>query len=194
MILRCLWTAFDYVSSEEDRKKSDTITVGGLIFCRMFHYQQPHKEGNRWVMRKIQSIEDTLTEIPYPEPQSQVQADPVSVKYKLADHVFTTENDEINVGVWDVENRVWSSECIEDLTFDREKRWLDFSTRKFAPIAYLQPKTTDYPYDSWYLRSIGNQVGLLTVVTKRIKVQIEIHPLYVKLIEMPQPEFKHLVD
>lgn len=103
LILRCLWTSFDYVSSDEDLKKSDTITVGGLICCRMFSFQQPHKEGHRWVMRKIQSIEDTLKEVPYPEPASQVQADPVSVQYKLADTVFTTEDDEIQVGVWDEE-------------------------------------------------------------------------------------------
>lgn len=63
-----------------------------------------------------------MKEIPYPEPASQVQADPVSVQYKLADTVFTTENDEIQVGVWDEENRQWSTEYIEDLQFDREKR------------------------------------------------------------------------
>lgn len=67
-----------------------------------------------------------------------------------------------------------------------------FSTRKFAPIAYLQLKTTDFPYDSWYIRSIGDQVALLTVVAKRIKIHIEIHPLFVKLVEMPQVELAHL--
>lgn len=46
-------------------------------------------------MRKIQSIEDTLKEIPYPEPSSQNQADPVSVQYRLPETVFTSENDEI---------------------------------------------------------------------------------------------------
>jgi cancer susceptibility candidate protein 1 len=70
-----------------------------------------------------------------------------------------------------------------------------FSTRKFAPIAYLQAKTTDFPFDSWSIRCIAPEVGLLTVDTKRrIKIQIEIHPLYVKLIEMPQSELKHLVN
>ena len=103
----------------------------------------------------------------------------------MQDTVFTTDNDEIQVGVWDEEQRVWSTEYIEDLQYNRKDRWLQFSTRKFAPIAYLQPKTTDYPYDSWYIRSIGNEVALLTVVAKRIKLQFEIHPLFVKLIEMP---------
>jgi hypothetical protein len=61
-------------------------------------------------------------------------------------------------------------------------------------MAYLQSKTLDFPYDSWYLRSIAPQVALLTVKTKRIELNIEIHPLYVKLIELQQPELKHLVN
>jgi len=62
-------------------------------------------------------------------------------------------------------------------------------------MAYMQAKCTDFPYDSWYIRCIKDQVALLSIVTKRkIKVNIEIHPLYVKLIEMEQPELEHLVD
>ena len=71
-----------------------------------------------------------------------------------------------------------------------------FSTRKFAPIAFLQPKTTDFPYDSWYIRCIEDQVALLSIVTKRIKLDIEIHPLFVKLVDNGEKfeELKHLYD
>lgn len=31
-------------------------------------------------------------------------------------------------------------------------------------------------------------------MTKRINVNIEIHPLFVKLVDMPQPELAHLVN
>jgi len=34
---------------------------------------------------------------------------------------------------------------------------------------------------------------LLSIVTKRIKVEIELHPLFVKLVDMNQPELKHIV-
>jgi len=43
------------------------------------------------------------------------------------------------------------------------------------------------------MRSIGASKGLLSIVTKRIKVEIEIHPLFVKLVNMEQPELKHIV-
>jgi hypothetical protein len=67
-------------------------------------------------------------------------------------YVYTSDNDDIKVGVWDADNSVWTADFIEDLTWDKSKRKLNFSTRKFAPIAYLQKKTLDFPYDSWYLR------------------------------------------
>jgi len=51
--------------------------------------------------------------------------------------VFTTENDEPKVGVWDEVQNCWSVDYIEGLEFDRVKRELEFSTRKFGPIAYL---------------------------------------------------------
>lgn len=58
----------------------------------------------------------------------------------------------------------------------------------------MQSKITDFPYDSWYLRCIENQRALLSIKTKRIDVHIEIHPLFVKLVEMDQPELSHIVN
>jgi len=37
------------------------------------------------------------------------------VSYKLADSVFTTEDDEIQVGVWDETTNMWVTDLIEDL-------------------------------------------------------------------------------
>jgi hypothetical protein len=55
----------------------------------------------------------------------------------LPDYVFTTEDDAVKVGVWDSEKQEWSTDYIEDLARDMQKRQLEFNTRKFAPIAYL---------------------------------------------------------
>ena len=70
----------------------------------------------------------------------------------LPEYVYTSDNDDIKVGVWDKETNVWSADFIEDLLWDKSKRLLTFTTRKFAPMAYLQKKTLDFPYDSWYIR------------------------------------------
>lgn len=69
----------------------------------MFTYPEPPRQTTRWNMRKIQSIEDTLKEIPFPDPHATSASDPIPAYYQLADTVFTTENDEIKVGVWNEE-------------------------------------------------------------------------------------------
>lgn len=81
----------------------------------MYAYPELPKDGSRWKMRKVQTLDETLRNIPYPDPASSVQADPIMVSYKLADNVFTTEDDEIQVGVWDETKKVWETDLIEDL-------------------------------------------------------------------------------
>jgi len=109
----------------------------------------------KWQMRRVNSVADSLKEIYYPDPTSTVQTEAVPCVYKLPDYVFITDNDEKNVGVWDKEQQCWSTDYIEDLDYHKKERELVFNTRKFAPIAYLQSKTCDFPYDSWYLRTIA---------------------------------------
>lgn len=145
-------------------------------------------------MRRIQSTEDSLREIKYPDPAVQVQTEAVPCVYTLPPYVFITDKDENKVGVWDDEQQQWSEDYIEDLDYHKKERQLVFNTRKFGPIAYLQSKTTDFPYDSWDIRCVAPQVALLSIKTKRINVNIEIHPLFVKLINMDQPELEHLVN
>jgi hypothetical protein len=52
-------------------------------------------------MRNVFAVEDILKNIPYPDPTTQIQIDPVPIIYVLPDYVFITENDDIKVGVWD---------------------------------------------------------------------------------------------
>lgn len=57
---------------------------------------------------------------------------------------------------------------MSDLTFDPKTKMLKFGISRFAPFAYLQPKILDFPYDSWYIRCIEDQVAILTIMTKRM--------------------------
>ena len=69
--MRCIWTSFDYISGE-DLKNFEYITVGGVGHCRMFQYPEQPRKTLSWTMRKIQSIEDSLKCIQYPDPTSSV--------------------------------------------------------------------------------------------------------------------------
>lgn len=192
LIMRYFWTSFDSISGLENQEKSDDITVGGVVLNRLYKYPETVRALMKWHMRRILSVNECLEEIPYPDPNLAVQAEPVACIYKLPPYVFITDNDENKVGVWDEKSQTWMTDYIEDLNYNKGTRELVFNTRKFAPFAYLQSKCTDFPYDSWYLRCIADQVALLTIQTKRITVNIEIHPLFVKLVDMEWAEFKHL--
>ena len=61
--------------------------------------------------------------------------------------------------------------------FNFSERKIKFTTLKFAPMAMLQSRCTDYPYQSWKLRCIANDVALLDLETKRLKLVFEISPL-----------------
>jgi hypothetical protein len=39
--------------------------------------------------------------------------------YDLPPYVFTSDKDDIQVGVWDDRYGIWSTEFIDDLTFDK---------------------------------------------------------------------------
>lgn len=114
--------------------------------------------------------------------------------YKLPNYVFTTEDTtNVKIGVWDEESQSWTTDFISgELEFKKSSRTIEFATTKFAPIALLQSRCMDYPYENWSLRCVSNEVAILTLHTKRIVLNIEIGPLYVKLIENKTPELFHL--
>ena len=76
----------------------------------------------KWTVRNVFSVEDRLRNIPYPDPTSQVQPDPLGITFKLPPSVFISENDELKVGVWDENEKVWSTTEIEDIKLDMASR------------------------------------------------------------------------
>lgn len=61
-------------------------------------------------------------------------------------------------------------------------------------MAYLMTRCVDYPYRGWNLRCIDNEVAILDIETKRIKVTFEIGADYLMLIDKTDPEFKNLIN
>jgi hypothetical protein len=80
------------------------------------------------------------------------------------------------------------------LFYDRTARKLEFTTRKLAQMAYLQPRCTDYPYKKWKLRAVENEKAILDIETKRVTMTFEIGPDYLMLIDKTDPEFKDLIN
>jgi hypothetical protein len=110
------------VSPEEAAVKFDHYVVGGVNLCLMYQYPETPLNRLGWMMRKVLSVEDALKLIPYPDPNQQSVADAHNALLRLPPYVFITDKDEKKVGVWDAATQQWSSEFVEDLNFDKEKR------------------------------------------------------------------------
>lgn len=155
----------------------------------------------KWTVRNVYSVEDRLRNIPYPDPLSQIQPDPISIQFFLPDYVFVTEHDDIRVGVWDEKEKVWSTAEIDEIQLDKSSHRLDFATKKLAQMAFLQSRCTDYPYRRWKLRCVENQKALLDIETRRgLQLVFEIGPEYLMLLvegteqdgSEIYPELKHI--
>jgi hypothetical protein len=100
--------------------------------------------------------------------------------------------------VWDKAKQSWSSDPIsgDEVEFKKSTRKITFKTSCFAPMALLQSRCTDYPYQNWWLRCISPDVAILTIWTKRIQLNFEIGALYIKLLskDLNATELKHLID
>lgn len=115
----------------------------------------------------------------------------------IPDYLFVGDDvTALKIAVWDAAKSEWSTDYI---TFGKDEakkdaRQINFSTTKFAPMAMLQSRCTDYPYQNWWLRCINEDTALLDLWTKRVKLIFEITPLHLRLIECDIPELKHIVD
>ena len=107
---------------------------------------------------------------------------------KLTQHIIPS--------VWDEKEMEWNTDYIVgDTVYEPEERTVTFQSQKFAPIAMLQSRCTDYPYRHWEFRCTNDQTAILTLETKRgLHLQFEVTALAVMLIENDCPELQHLVN
>jgi len=150
-------------------------------------------------MRNMLPTEERLKSIPFPDPSVNLIDTPVEVIFKIPEKVYVGEDaTSLKIGVWDSETQAWSTDFIGQITKEGENkkdpRQVHFTTTKFAPIAFLQSRCMDYPYQNWWLRCIEDETALLDVWTKRIRLTFEIGALYIKLIDNTIPELSHLLD
>jgi len=79
----------------------------------------------------------------------------------------------LKIGVWDAAKEEWSTDYIQfnnKTEARKDARQVNFTTTKFAPMAMLQSRCMDYPYQDWKLRCIEDELALLDLTTKRIKL------------------------
>lgn len=175
----------------------DYIVVGGIVDFQMFMMPELCKERKgSWTIRKVYSVEERLAkQIKYPD-ATHSDAQPCEVKYTLPSTIFMSEDTSaIKVSIWDKEHKRWSDDDIHDeIKFSKVTKELSFSTSRFAPMAMLQSRCTDYPYKDWWLRCVSEDKAILTIWTKRLKMTFEITPLCLALTQtsLETPELAHI--
>jgi len=195
IIFRCLWTSYDYCSLS---KIQDDIVVGGIVDFQMYQYPTQCVKTNKWVMRSILPVEERLKNLPFPESSTgNAIENPVEVSFKIPAYVYVGDDiTALKIGVWDSTKQEWSTDYI---AFGKEEskkdsRQILFTTTKFAPMAMLQSRCMDYPYQNWWLRCVSEDLAVLDLWTKRIQLRFEISPLTIKLVDCEIPELKHLTN
>jgi cancer susceptibility candidate protein 1 len=99
------------------------------------------------------------------------------------------EDNSITVGVWDENEKIWSTEEISDFKLDNVSRILEFTTKRLAQMALLQSRCTDYPYKRWKLRCTENQKAMMDIETRRgLMLTFEIGPEYLMFVVEEEAE------
>ena len=89
-------------------------------------------------MRSVFNVDDVMRNYPFPDPNSQIQAEPVEVFYNLPEYVYVVNKEDLKVAVWNEKDKAWSTEPIEDsFEFEINSKKLSFHTKKFAQMALL---------------------------------------------------------
>jgi hypothetical protein len=170
----------------------DDIVVGGVVDFQMYEYPKPCLKSHKWVMRKVLPVEERLNNFPFPESTAANAIEtPVEVSFKIPNSVFIGDDiTALKIGVWDSAKDEWSTDYIAfgKAESKKDSRQINFTTTKFAPMAMLQSRCMDYPYQNWWLRCIGEDLCLLDLWTKRIQLTFEIAPLTIKLVNCDIPE------
>ena len=74
---------------------------------------------------------------------------------------------------------------------DKDTRRLTYKALRLAPMALLMTRTTDFPYEGWFLRAMAPNKGRLDVKGKRLNFSFYIQDNQVWL-DLDIPEFTHM--
>lgn len=98
MMLRFLWTSFDYLTPE---KIQDFIVVGGIVDFQMFALGELSKPMQKWMSRRVFSVEERLKKINFPD-QSHSDTQPVEITFTVPKYVYMSPDaSSVDIKIWD---------------------------------------------------------------------------------------------
>jgi len=70
----------------------------------------------------------------------------------MPSYVYISSLDTVSIGWWDAESGTWTDKDVSEQNIDNVTKVVNFKIKRFAPVAVLLPRITDFPYTSWFLR------------------------------------------
>ena len=67
-------------------------------------------------------------------------------------YIYISSLDTVSIGWWDAENGTWTDKDVSEQNIDNVSKVVNFKIKRFAPVAVLLPRITDFPFNSWFLR------------------------------------------
>ncbi|XP_056878608.1 dynein axonemal intermediate chain 7 isoform X2 [Takifugu flavidus] len=151
--------------------------LGGVFYYNVFYLPPQAHQVNGWKIRQL--LDHGLQEFPYPPERSdadgeeQVSNPPVGVTFTLPDSVFFLETPQ--VARWDDAGKQWRLDEITDVLYEKDENKISIKMASFQPLVLLQETYANFPFQSWELRPLGQDVALFTIngalIDLRIKIQ-----------------------
>ncbi|XP_022108639.1 axonemal 84 kDa protein-like isoform X2 [Acanthaster planci] len=206
----------EYDQEDEDTVDLRAYQVlGGVIHLDLLSLPPQPKQVKSWVMTQVSGNE--LKKVAYPagdnrlgqtlsgtmtmgqtlDPKALANAaaatealgaPPVGISFRLCEDVLYSE--EPQMAYWCPERKQWRLDGFIDIKFNEETRILSFKTINFGPLACLQDKHINMPFQSWELRPIAVNHARFTVMAAIIEAEIEIKGSLCCFRQTPDSEIK----
>lgn len=194
-MLRHLWVSYDYLTEEDDM--SNIMPVGGVIDVTTYNCLPRPKEFKSWKIQPYKDEENALDVYPVPKPDTEGKVvvdkltNKILIAYRLPETLYIGANDERQAVLWVPETKSWTLDYPNDI--ELKNKVFEVGTPRLTPISFFQPRTVDFPYISWKLRSIEDEVAQLDLEGRRMTLKFHICSGYVILCPRGDPELAHLI-
>ncbi|XP_051011544.1 dynein axonemal intermediate chain 7 isoform X2 [Acomys russatus] len=150
-------------------------TLGGVYHLDILELPPQCKQVKGWVLVEI--LQEGLQRFVYPpetaeEPDPENAFPPIEVTLEVHEKVVFFEDPKVIR--WDAEGKLWRTDGISNIVYNRETRLITFSLDTVGPVALIQDAHINMPYQSWELRPLDANKVLMTVTTLFLELQIHI--------------------
>jgi cancer susceptibility candidate protein 1 len=194
--LRALYLPFTHIKGMEAYTGNDNA-IGGVIHLDMLRLPKPARRVKDWQMTPISQLTNGVERMHYPPGASphdhaaSLNAQPFRVKVTMPKTLVVPA--EPRVCYWNNVKNEWSNEGIHEITFDPPSRLLSFQTTKLTPIAILQSRQTDLPFERWSIKPTSLNTAEATFEAKRFNINITVDGPMCILTGPKQGELENLI-